>query len=465
MTTALELFRRSMRDALEKAVPSDNTDFLYGHQNEGQLFSLCTEDVFSEVITGGSPLNQWIPARGTNTWNENVGHITWVAPEGFTGSTTYMDYLAAADPIGECDYGTGFDYNICEYTHQMRRVSFSNKNKPINRQSVGMKQCERMPQLRVRGSNSGIALDNDADWSVARLAIGMEQHLNWNTIHGDQSAAENMYDGLDNIISTNWVRSKAVGPGSCDFTDPLIVNGIALDGPEQILRTLKAMIRKIRMRMFERGYLPAVGDMAIAMSSSHWMYISDAIACGALTGSCNLDNLSLQITPEVWQREKERVTSGGLGFGFLDIDGRPIPVIPDNTVGANVTLGDGAPGVVGDIYVLTRRFRGINILEQQYLNWNNVGDNPVPNASVTMQNGMIRTTWVDENGKDLCFWYAVEMFGRIMSLMQPFQAKLTDVVVETELVNENESGSFASQDFYAYNGQLGGAGVARIAGL
>lgn len=442
--------------------PSGTTDLLYGNKNQGQIFTFCAGDIVSEVVSGGSPLMQWIPARGVDTWNEHVAHITWVAPEGFTGATSYMDYLAAQDAVGECDFGEGFDYQYYEYSHTMHRVTVSNKNKPLRYEHFGMRQCDKQPQLRIRGNDAGIAIDNDGEWTLARLAIGLEHHLDWNLIHGDPTIAtgNGMYDGLDNIISTNWVRNHLVGGGDATFSDPIIYNGISLTTPGEILRVVKAIVRKLRTRMFERGYIPRGDDMAIVMSPAHWSVIADAIACGALTGSCAVD-LSNGLNPEVWQRERDRITRSGVGYGFIQIDGIPVPVIPETNLGYNVTLEDDQPGVHGDIYILTKRFRGDTILEHQYLNWNLMD---VPSAmaerSTIFQNGMIKATWVDLNG--LCFYYGEEMQARIVSRYQPMQAKIINVTVETVLENENESISFASPDYYAFNGESGGAGVALL---
>jgi hypothetical protein len=171
----------------------------------------------------------------------------------------------------------------------------------------------------------------------------------------------------------------------------------------------------------------------------------------------------LNTTPEVVQRQREQFASGGLGYGVFPVDGVNVPVIIEDQLAANVTLTDGTPGVTGDIYVLTRYFNGQTILENQYLDWNQLQvpfNNP---QEFTRQNGMLRVGWVTEANS--CFYYYVDMWGRLISRYQPLQAKITDVTLATLMENENESVSFTSQDFYAYGGQRGGAGVSLINGI
>lgn len=444
---------------------ANTTDLIYGLPNQGQIFSFCGGDVISEVVSGGSPLMQWIPGRGVLHKNEHVKHLSWVAPQGFDGSTSYMAFLAAQDPTPLCEWGPGTDFNVCEYTHTMHRITVSNKERPLIPEHFGMTQCEQEPQLRLRGPQQGLAIETDGDWAIARLGILLEGHMNWNLIYGDPvvESGIGMYDGLDNIIQTGWVADHQIGPGSCDFTDPLVINGTSIETSEDLLRLIKALVRKVRMRVRVRGGQISGDDMAIVMPTLHWQYIADSIACGALTGACTSSAMQL-VDPGAWSRERARITNGGIGYGYIDIDGIPVPVIPEDTMGTNVTLTDGNPGTIGDIYILVKRFRGITILEHQYLDYNRLRTPQAMEEDVAFfQNGMIRAAWYDLNKR--CYVYGLEMWGRVVSLMQSLQVKITDVTVESVLENENESGSFTSANFYAYGGNDGGAGVALIGGI
>jgi hypothetical protein len=423
-------------------------------------WSMCVDEVISAVIQGGSKLMQWIPTRGVKTRNEHVAHLSWIAPEGFTGETSYIDYLGDLDTIAQCDFGPSSDWQGVEYRHSSYRVSF--QSPLITRRDFGELECERSPIYMLRGPGAGRPIDNDADWALARVAFQFEQHLNWNLIFGDPTAGQLMYDGLDVIIDTGWVAAHAVGNGSTEFTDPVIINGTGLTSPSTVLRAVKGMVRRIRQRASDRGVRLTPSDYALVMPRAIWSYLADAIAMGAMIGA-PVANINIQMDAQSWFSERARITAGFFGDGFIEVDGQPVPVITDDIMGANVTLPNGRFGVTGDIYLLTRRFGPVNILEHQYLDWNQIPPRGgVPINEVIMQNGMLRTGWKEYN--NTCFQYFAEMEARLMCKFMPLQGKITDVTVETLLENENEVGSFAAQDFYAFGGQRGGQGNVLILG-
>ncbi len=425
---------------------------------DGGFWSMCTDEVISDVVQGGSTLMEWIPARGVDTVQSNVAHLAWVGPDGFTGSTTYMEYLAGLADAGNCSYGPSDDWNGFEYAHQGYTVSRTSPT--LTPEDFGGRFCDRQPVMRVRGNSVGINLQNDAEWAMAKAGMGLEGHLNWNLIYGDPTIAKYTYDGLDVIIQPGWVASKLIGAGAAVFSDPLVVNGVGLTTPQSILQTIKGMVRKIRSRSSQRGYMLTANDCAIVMPTAIWTYIADAIALGLLMAVAP-STITVNITPEGFQRERDRITAGFYGFGFIPVDGIPVPVIVEDTMGANVDLAGDTSGVTGDIFILTRYFKGITILEHQFFNWNVLGSYPAENE-IIQQNGMLRTGWVTEANK--CFYYYAEMKGRLLSSFQPLQGRINNVTVTSILENENESGSFGSQDWYAFDGERGGQGVALLAG-
>lgn len=428
---------------------------------DGGFWSMCTDEVISDVVSGGSTLMRWIPTRGVDTIQSNVAHLAWVGPDGFTGSQTYMEYLAGLAEAGDCSYGPSDDWNGFEYAHQ--GFAISRTSPTLTPKDWGARYCDRQPILRVRGDSAGINLANDAEWAMAKAGIGLENHLNWNIIYGDPAIANYTYDGLDVIIQPGWVSSKLIGGGSAVFSDPLVVNGVGLTTPQQILTTIKGMVRKIRARASQRGYMLTANDTAIVMPTAIWTYIADAIALGLLMAVAPT-TIQVNITPEGFQRERDRITQGFYGFGFIPVDGIPVPVIVEDVMGANVDMtveAEEVSGVTGDIFILTRYFKGITILEHQFFNWGSVQGYPAENEMI-MQNGMLRTGWVTEANK--CFYYYAEMEGRLLSSFQPLQGRINNVTVASILENENESGSFGSQDWYAFDGERGGQGVALLAG-
>lgn len=436
------------------SIPTDG--FIY---RDGP-WSMCANDIISAVASGGSDLMRWLPTRGVIHRTEHVAHLSWVAPEGFDGSESYMDYLAAV-VVEECDFGPTADWNACEYTHTSHRVSF--QSPVITRRDMGMLECENSPIYRLRGNTTGLPIDNDADWAKAKTVFLIEPHLNFTILYGDSTVNDDMmYDGIDKILDTGWVAAHAVGSGSCDFTDPMIINGTGLATPQAVLRTLKHMIRKIRNRARERGVTLTGNDMAVLMPLSHWAYLADAIAWGAMVGEL-VTNIVANNSIQGFMLERQRITQGGFGNGFIEVDNMAVPVLVDTLLGVNGVLEDDSV-VTGDIYVLTRTFGGVNILEHQFLDWRRLRMDDGPRIEEEISgNGLFRSVW--KNLNQSCFQWGIEAEARIISRFQPLQGKLTDVTVTTLLENENESASFASPDYYAYNGNQGGQDVAYLSGL
>lgn len=472
--SGLEKFTSDVQEAmshLRKNNPSDVTDWVYGTKDQGHgIFSHYVDDIISDLASGGSALLRWLPARGVNTWNEHIGHLSFVTAEGYDGSTSYMAHLVGQDEVGECDFGDGADYQVYEYSHTMHRMSFSNKSKPFSR-TVGMSQHKKMSRKYLRGARAGMNIESERDWVLAMLVERLEGHQSWNAWYGDPAAPAagngNMYDGLNNLITNGWVRSKMIGSGAGTWTDPIVVNGVPLDTLKKQVRMIRAVASKIIERMRDRGYTPNSNDMAIAMSGPHWRALSEAIATGALVTLFD-SSVDLSVTPEVVQRELMRVRSGGLGAGTIEVSGVQIPILIDNMLGHNTTLSTGEPGVTGDIYVLTRFYRGMTVLEHQYLDWSQIptqapdGERNVP---VLQQGNMIRTTWGYTDTARTCWWYGMEMWGRITPLMMPLQARINDVTVEAWLDDELESGNYAHPNWYGYEGQESGAGTSLITPL
>ncbi len=134
-----------------------------------------------------------------------------------------------------------------------------------------------------------------------------------------------------------------IGQGVANWSDPLYKDGAGLTTPRSILTTIKAMVRHIKARAQERGGTLTPNDMAIVMSHAHWTYLADAIALGLLMAVAP-SNLTVNITPEGFFRERDRITQGYFGFGFIPVDDAPVPVIVEDLLATNVTLSGGGSG-------------------------------------------------------------------------------------------------------------------------
>jgi hypothetical protein len=423
-------------------------------------FSMVAGELISGVIGGGSALMKWLPFRLVDYRKENVKHLEFIAPEGFDGSTSYRTWLRSLT-LDECDFGPSSAWNGFEYT--MDGASWSFSSPVLKTEDFGMRDYVDSPIYVQRGDQLGQVLEDDADWATARALFMMEGHMNYNVAYGDAANSLFEMDGLDTIIQPGYVQSKVNAGGIPHWANPLVVNAAGITDPLVILQLIRGMVRKLRNRLLARQWDLAFGDMVIWLPSGMWPYLADAHASGGNVGFVTNDFLG-QMTYRDFNSERARITQGGVGFGFIDVDGTPVPVLPDPNIGKNVTLDpNGTPkeAVSGDIMILTRRAGGITMLEQQYLDYTRF-QTPAEDRgqTFTLMNGLLRGGWKMVNNE--CFQYYLKSAGRLCTYFQPMQARLNNVSLETILDNENESSAFWSQDFYAFDGARGGQGSALL---
>lgn len=460
--------------SLQKALPSANPSWLYGYAMEDRpgVFSEYVEDVISDLAVGDDPISAFIPAEPTDYLYENTAHLSFIVPEGYDGSTTYMAHLLGQDDVGECDFGYGADYSQYEYQTRLWRQTFSNKEHPISR-LVGMSLHKRDTRKFLRGARAGLTIDNDAEWVLGMLTELMESHNRWDIIWGNPYASatsnKNMTEGLDLLLTEGYVANHLVGQTAPVFSDPIVRNFIAVTDPVIQLRMLIAYVGKIIQRMIDRGHRPRPGDIGLFMTSNHWRVYSEILAAGALTKLYTSGDLT--VTARDVASELTRIRNSG----GIDVLGVFVPVYISNNLGRNMELADGSGfGTAGDVYFLTRYYRGMTILKQRWLNWNSTKlATPPEDRSIpltTSLGGMVRTTYGFTDGAggvgatDTCWWYGMEWYKGLDCKMFPLQGKFQNLIVPADLENEIESGEMTHEDFYAYNGAKGHQGEALIHG-
>lgn len=472
------------------ALPSANTQQIHRNWPVGQnrIWSEAVDDVISDVVPGGSSIIRWIPSRpttpsGDNTWYITGAHLTGIWGKDFDGSQTYWDYITDDGTItenpGECDFGAGgMDFQAYEYQHELGRLSFSNEDDPFTwAHGGGLRNHKNQAALpRIRGEMLGIPIDNDVEFGLAMLGRNMHDHMDWQAWHGDASVPTiyGGYDGLNVVISKNWVSNHVIGDEGAPFSDPTIVNGASIATVADLLKVIKREFYRIYNRARQRGYQLTPNDIAIHMTTAHWRKIAAAVAVGILKFNYSTEEILINTTPEIIQREYYRITTyndeftGGMPgapiyAGFIPLDNFNLPVIVDDALGFNVTSGEDQ-AVVGDMYILTRYFRGQPILEHLYMDWNRfpmIKNPPTGSKPIIMQNGMIKTRWHNKKN-DECWFWSIEMYGAYMSYMQPLQCKILDVTVEMDFENTIEAGLWTHKNYYMYEGAVGGQGASLL---
>jgi hypothetical protein len=443
------------------ASPRPTSGYLY----DNGPFSLITDEIISEAVPGDSPISGWLPtSRYTNRF-EHVAHLDWVN-NGMDGSLPYSEWLRG-QTIDDCGFGpqvgawSGFEYKM-----DGGRFGFTTNQMKLYPDG-GIKYHDKQPIYTLRGSNIGQPISDDREWAVARLLIVMAQHLDYVLKFGNRGNSDMEWDGISQILTPGYVAARVVGRGRPTWADPLIVNGASITTIGQLCQTLRVIARRLRRRVKDRNWNVAPGDQVVFMSQTMWDNMVEYIASGAFYKYSDSFGFDGQMSFRDYRQEIRDIKAGGVGYGVMDIDGFPLPVLTDSSLGVNCTIdpaGTPKSGITGDIYLLTKRVNGMVILEQQYLDYNKL-EYPLsdPETTFTVQGGLVRAGWITKNNN--CFHYYTEMSGRMVSYMQPLQAVIRNVTIETLDSNENESVNFTSPDWYAYNGQRGGVGNALVTGI
>lgn len=457
--------------------PSQTAPLLWGSETQPEMFSYLPGDPVSLAMKRAPWLMQWIPSRGVNGRNVNVKYIYPFMPTGWTGEQEYIDFIASSEAVAECDFpATSSDIQILEWADKLYDMKFSNKDKPTSYQHYGLQQWVGQERRSVAHSSTyqDNVYQNDADMVAAGLMERMLMHMDWNSIHGDPAFQSQIgtWNGLHALTTKNYIHNKVINEGFVSaYLNPTIVNGLSLidvnDYTNTAMRVAKAtqkLADKLLRKMFGFGYVPAMEDNVVVMGPTMWNKISEAIAGGALTGMVS-SGIVMHMTPEAWNTELSKVRMGGLGEGAIPINGsaRTIPVITDTMMERNVPdLGNGKPGVIGDIYILNRKYREQNLFEHLWMNWNLLDPMPTENT-MYLQNGSVRA--IHHNEEDVCWWMSFDRVGNTFCYGPQFQGKIQTVMLETDFQNDLEAESPIHEDWWIYGGAKAGEGNVLIQGL
>lgn len=420
---------------------------------DGGPFGFNPGEILSTVTTGGSALMNWIPSKSVKSRRTQISHLEFVTPEGFDPeTTTYAEWLASLS-LDDCGYGPSTVWSGFTYSQSGGSFSWST-NMMKTYEDSGLRYWEQQPTYAVRGNFAGspLSLQSDRQWAVARLMMAAETHLDYVLKHGNASNSAMEWDGLDQILLPGYVQSRVEGPGIPHWADPYILNGSAITTVAELLTFIRRAVRVIRNRARAVNWTIIPGDMVLHMPSSMWDAVAESVAAGGMYAYTNAFGFDGSQTFGDFRTELTSVLSGGNGQGVITVDGFPVFVMPDVNTGHSTTITTTgpvtSPGVTGDVNLLTRRAGGMTLLEQQYIDWTKL-DYPAVNENVRMLlNGQARTGWVTEANK--CYYYYMEMAGRMVSFMQPLQARILSVTVPVLDAEEVIAGSFTSPDFLPF---------------
>lgn len=411
-------------------------------------FSWQSEDIISDIIPDGSQLLQWIPTGTVEAANEVVDHISYVAVDGWDGQN-YGTFLAALD-VAECEFGPATKFDTTSYEVTYGTFSFSTDTFKVIPSIVVRDQYDRSAMYRSRGSFKGLPLDNDAEFGIARLMHHMQQHVAFVTTDGVLSNSDFEYDGFVEVIATDYVTNHEVSGhgGNNLFSDPLVIDASGFGSTATIINSMRNAVRFIRRRAGQRQIAIQDGDMAWTMPLASWHAIAEELAINGMVPTTSVE------FPGDAEERLNRILTGGFGNGAFLVDGRPVPVIIEDNLG---TETDTNTTVTSTNYLLTRRGSGVNLLEQQWIDFSTAqaAFTPLMQGSMQMSTGLggiVRYGEVVENAT--CWYYFAEMGGRLISRFQPLMARMNNVVLPLNAPFRVESGGY-SDHFYANEGTPG----------
>jgi len=427
-----------------------------GRVLDGGPFSLINETIFNgiPINSGGNAISRWLPSGKMKSRKKEVQHLEFIIPDGFDIDTeTYAEYLAGLD-IGECGYGPSVDWSGFRYQSEGGTFSLSTKMlKQI--ESGNLPYYETMPlgfgYNLVGADGSTMRIDNDGDWALALILMMSEDHLNYITTFGYKENSDMEWDGLSAIVTTGYVEAHTVGRGIPHWANALIVDGSAIVTAVDLLSEMHQMVRHLRRRAQMKNWSIATGDMVFYMSAMMWDNLSHHIASGALEQHLDTYNFAGGITIDVYLERLAAIRGGGFGTGVIPIDGLPVWVITDANMGVNSTIEISAvvtPAVTSDVFLLTRQAGNFQLWSHDFLDYSDLGGPQFPNEEFSVQNGFGKSGVITEANK--CYFYYLEMMGRLSCNMLPLQGRITSASLPTLSQYGNEAPGFYTPDFYPY---------------
>ena len=423
---------------------------------DGGPFSVINETVFNglPVNSGGNKISRWIPSGKMTSRKKDVQHLEFIVPKDYDPDTqTYGEYLALLD-IGECGYGPAATWSGFRY--QVEGGSFSVTTDMLKQiESGGLPYYESMPLNfgydLIGADGSTMRVEDDADWALALSIMMAEEHLNYVTTFGYNENSIMEWDGISAIVTAGYVDAHTVGRGVPHWADPLIRDGAAIVTAAETLSEMYMMVTHIMNRAQMKNWPLVPGNIVFYMSSAMWDLLAAHIASGALEQFQTSYNFTGGITIDSYLNRLEETRRGGYGYGVVPINGFPIYVIPDNNLGVNSTVTISSvdyAAVTSDIFLLTRQAGRFQLWSHDFLDYSDLGGPSFENETFAVQNGYGKGGYVTESNK--CYYYYMEMVGRLSCNMLPLQGRITSVSLPTGSVYSMEAPGFYSPEFYPY---------------
>jgi len=351
-------FKEASLDALLSA------HSIYGRHS---IFDPCSPgDVFGlQVQTVG--LSKWLGARPNKYYRRRVDFITWIGPKGVVACN---QHTGAVSPCADPD---GWEYGTCGYdlTHTSW---YGRAGDALDPHTIVQDRCETSPRYRL----NGVQISDDVEWQMNGIMTVIQQDLRRDQIHGNHANAYQM-NGLESLIRTGYTGDNGL---PCPAVDSILVDwdlddldGL-VNGNGNFFDYLDEVVTEIEYRASAIGTISET-DMILLTTRFMATCLLDAYACyttcgrtstegGQWTGDAGITEAALRGA----QRAARIALNGGplydgaTAVGYINLkSGRRIPIIVDDAL----DIEKSGARYCTDIYLLTRRVGGIDVLYGEYL--------------------------------------------------------------------------------------------------
>jgi len=403
--------------------------------DEGGLFGRCDgEGTLINAVVGSNGIEQKLVWRGTDVQHNIIEMLTLLDSSGF----------AQGDVCGDCGKPA---YKICHQVSCFARICQSTDT--FQADALGLKKTSSNPMRVLFGNitapdgtvllKQGQQIDDLFLLQLGMAGYNLRSRVAyeiWNGTGGTLGGYTSM-TSLPTLINTGYGDATQYGV-SCDALDSLIIsfgsNQVGATGAPSIYQYLARLIRGLAYRARAGGFDWSTANVIIALSHTAADCLFDAMAClyGQVCGDNNVSsgsgNPTINNSMEV-ARLRDQMREGM----YFTIDGRRYPIVIDplipyhqHSVG-NTTLN------VSDIYVLTTRINGREVLWGEFQDfrktiapevaWFQKNFGAAPWSVIDNGRYMMFTT----NHDGLCFDARLLTKPRLVAQMPWLSGRLTDV--------------------------------------
>jgi len=341
----------------EASITPNTTGTIYGRYS---IFDPCSNgDIFGlQVQTVG--LMNWLGWRANKFYRRHVEFLPWYGPSGTAGSGEQT--AGAGSP---CADPNGWEWGQCGY-NLVHTSWYHRAGDGLDPHTILQDRCETSPRYRV----NGVMIADDLEWQMNGIMNVLQQDIRRALVHGSHNNAYEM-DGLESIIKDTWTNEDGT---TCPQIGSKMIDwaGDDLDGEANGLGNffnyLDEVVTEIERQASALGMI-AENDMALVTARFMATKILDSYACYTICGVTDNANISDQALRAQARQLRFDLNAGPLydgaaAVGYIKLkSGRRLPILVDDTIDI-AKVGD---NYSADIYLLTRRVGGMDVLYGEYL--------------------------------------------------------------------------------------------------